>query len=59
MEGFLNYDFGGLYLEGFIHEGAYCRNFMVSLQCTCRLKIQHCFGHLQTLSRAFKCTTLL
>ena len=30
-EGFLRYDFGGLYLEGLIHGGAYFRNFTVSL----------------------------
>ena len=29
MEGFLRYDFGGLYLEGLIHGGAYFRNFTV------------------------------
>ena len=29
MEGFLRYDFGGLYLEGLIHRGAYFWNFMV------------------------------
>ena len=29
-EGFLHYAFGGLYLEGLIHDGAYFRNFMVS-----------------------------
>ena len=29
-EGFLRYDFGGLYLEGLIHGGAYFRNFTVS-----------------------------
>ena len=28
-EGFLRYDFGGLYLEGLIHGGAYFRNFAV------------------------------
>ena len=28
-EGFLRYDFGGLYLEGLIHGGAYFRNFSV------------------------------
>ena len=28
-EGFLRYRFGGLYLEGLIHGGAYFRNFMV------------------------------
>ena len=28
-DGFLHYDFGGLYLEGLIHGGAYFRNFMV------------------------------
>ena len=28
-EGFLRYDFGGLYLEGLIHGGAYFRNFTV------------------------------
>ena len=28
-EGFLHYDFGGLYLEGLIHGGAYFRNFSV------------------------------
>ena len=28
-EGFLHYDFGGLYLEGLIHGGAYFRNFTV------------------------------
>ena len=28
-EGFLRYEFGGLYLEGPIHGGAYFRNFMV------------------------------
>ena len=27
--GFLRYRFGGLYLEGLIHEGAYFRNFTV------------------------------
>ena len=31
-EGFLSYWFGGLYLEGLIHGGAYLRNFTVSLQ---------------------------
>ena len=29
MEGFLCYNFGGLYLEGLIHGGAYFQNFMV------------------------------
>ena len=29
-EGFLRYDFGGLYLEGLIHGGAYFRNFTVA-----------------------------
>ena len=29
MEGFLRYEFGGLYLEGLVHEGAYFRNFTV------------------------------
>ena len=29
-EGFLLYRFGGLYLEGLIHGGAYFRNFTVS-----------------------------
>ena len=29
-EGFLRYDFGGLYLEGLIHGGPYFRNFTVS-----------------------------
>ena len=28
-EGLLCYDFGGLYLEGLIHGGAYFRNFTV------------------------------
>ena len=28
-EGFLHYEVGVLYLEGFIHEGAYFRNFTV------------------------------
>ena len=28
-EGFLRYDFGGLYLEGLGHGGAYFRNFTV------------------------------
>ena len=28
-EGFLRYGFGGLYLEGLIHGGAYFRNFTV------------------------------
>ena len=28
-EGFLRYQFGGLYLEGLIHGGAYFRNFTV------------------------------
>ena len=31
-EGFLRYDFGGLYLEGLIHGGAYFRNFTIPLQ---------------------------
>ena len=31
-EGFLRYEFGGLYLEGLIHGGAYFRNFTV---CNC------------------------
>ena len=30
-EGFLRYRFGGLYLEGLIHGGAYFRNFTVYL----------------------------
>ena len=30
-EGFLRYRFGGLYLEGLIHAGAYFRNFTVFL----------------------------
>ena len=30
-EGFLRYQFGGLYLKGLIHGGAYFRNFTVSL----------------------------
>ena len=30
-EGFLRYDFGGLYLEGLIHGGAYFWNFMVCI----------------------------
>ena len=29
MEGFLRYEFGGLYLEVLMHGGAYFRNFMV------------------------------
>ena len=29
MEGFLRYRFGGLYLEGLIHGGAFFRNFTV------------------------------
>ena len=29
-EGFLRYRFGGFYLEGFIHGGAYFRNFTVA-----------------------------
>ena len=29
MEGFLRYEFGGLYLEGLIHGGAYFQNFTV------------------------------
>ena len=29
-EGFLRYQFGGLYLEGLIHGGAYFRNFSVT-----------------------------
>ena len=29
MEGFLRYEFGGLYLEGLIHGGAYFLNFTV------------------------------
>ena len=29
-EGFLRYEFGGLYFEGVMHGGAYFRNFMVS-----------------------------
>ena len=28
-EGFLRYKFGGLYLEGLVHGGAYFRNFTV------------------------------
>ena len=28
-EGFLRYQFGGLYLEGLIHGGAYFRNFTI------------------------------
>ena len=28
-EGFLHYEFGGLYLEGLIHGGAYFQNFTV------------------------------
>ena len=28
-EGFLRYEFGGLYLEGLIHGGTYFRNFTV------------------------------
>ena len=32
-EGFLRYEFGGLYLEGLIHGGAYFRNFTVSIPC--------------------------
>ena len=31
-EGFLRYGFGGLYLEGLIHGGAYFRNFTVLLE---------------------------
>ena len=31
-EGFLRYRFGGLYLEGLIHGGAYFRNFTVTVQ---------------------------
>ena len=31
-EGFLSNDFGVLYLEGLIHEGAYFRNFTVFTQ---------------------------
>ena len=30
-EGFLRYRFGGLYLEGVVHGGAYFRNFMVGV----------------------------
>ena len=30
-EGFLRYEFGGLYLEGLIHGGAYLRKFTVCL----------------------------
>ena len=33
-EGFLGYEFGGLYLEGLIHRAAYFRNFMV---CVCNI----------------------
>ena len=29
MEDFLRYEFGALYFEGLIHEGAYFRNFTV------------------------------
>ena len=32
MEGFLHYKFGGLYLEGLIHGGAYFQNFIVRYQ---------------------------
>ena len=28
-EGFLHYEFGGLYLEGLLHGGAYFKNFTV------------------------------
>ena len=31
-EGFLRYEFGGLYLEGLIHGGAYFRNFTVLIR---------------------------
>ena len=31
-EGFLRYQFGGLYLEGLIHGGAYFRDFTVPLK---------------------------
>ena len=36
-EGFLRYRFGGLYLEGLIHGGAYFRNFTV---CDYMLKVR-------------------
>ena len=29
MEGFFRYEFGGFYLQGLIHGGAYFRNFTV------------------------------
>ena len=34
-EGFLRYEFRGLYLEGLIHGGVYFRNFTVLLFHTC------------------------
>ena len=40
-EGFLCYWFGGLYLEGLIHGGAYFRNFTVF--CLCRFYIMSMF----------------
>ena len=36
-EGFLRYWFGGLYLEGLIHGGAYFRNFTVSSHVTSKV----------------------
>ena len=34
-EGFLPYEFGGLYLEGLIHGGAYFRNFTLLSSSFC------------------------
>ena len=38
-EGFLRYDFGGLYLEGLINGGAYFRNFTVCRRGTASLTV--------------------
>ena len=43
-EGFCVTALGGLYLEGFIHRGAYFRNFTVfdALLCTSKYRLQNC-----------------
>ena len=43
MEGFLRYEFGGLYLEGLIHEGTYFWNFTV-LVCCDTVRTKSAFG---------------
>ena len=45
-EGVLRHEFGGLYLEGLIHGGAYFRNFTVFYACNLKLFWLHVYYNL-------------